>query len=104
MSERLSVLIPADMMKEIDEFQKVTNLDKSTLIRQLLKKSIREMKIEYALKAYTEEKVSFGKAAEISGLNIWDSSMKHTGVKLNLSSQLRMQNANYGEDAMNRNK
>ncbi len=72
MSERLSVLIPAEMMKEIDEFQKVTNLDKSTLIRQLLKKSIREMKIEYALKAYAEEKVSFGKAADIAGLNIWE--------------------------------
>ncbi len=60
------------MMKEIDEFQKVTNLDKSTLIRQLLKKSIREMKIDYALKAYAEEKISFGKAADIAGLNIWE--------------------------------
>ncbi len=59
-------------MKEIDEFQKVTHLDKNTLIRQLLKKSIREMKINYALEAYAEEKISFGKAADLAGLNIWE--------------------------------
>ncbi len=35
-------------------------------------KSIREMKIKYAIKAYTEEKVSFGKAADIARLNIWE--------------------------------
>ncbi len=30
------------------------------------------MKIDYALKAYAEEKISFGKAADIAGLNIWE--------------------------------
>ncbi len=40
--------------------------------KMIASKSIREMKIEYALKAYADEKVSFGIAAEIAGLNIWE--------------------------------
>ncbi|MHA1718822.1 MAG: UPF0175 family protein [Promethearchaeota archaeon] len=71
MSERLSIVIPKDMNDEIEELQKILKMDKSTLIRHLLSKSIEEIRIEAALKEYQNEKVSFGKASEIAGVNLW---------------------------------
>lgn len=71
MSERLSIVIPKDLNNEIEELQKILKMDKSTLIRHLLSKSIEEIRIETALNEYRNEKVSFGKASEIAGVNLW---------------------------------
>ena len=71
-SERISIVIPQELKEELDMLQRITQLDKSSLIRQLLRKSITELRIEQAIKAYEEGKVSFGKASEIAGLNLWD--------------------------------
>ncbi len=51
---------------------KMTQLDKSSLVRMLLRRSIRDIRIEQAIKAYVDGKVSFGKASEIAGLNMWE--------------------------------
>nr|MDO8114026.1 UPF0175 family protein [Candidatus Sigynarchaeota archaeon] len=71
-SERITIVIPPDLKGELEMLLKVTQLDKSSLIRQLLRKSIREIRIEQAIKAYEDGKVSFGKASEIACLNLWD--------------------------------
>ncbi len=72
MSERLSIVIPSELNKEIEKLQKVLEMDKSSTIRHLLLKSIREIKIETALDEYKKGKVSFGKASEIAGVNLWE--------------------------------
>lgn len=72
MSERLSIVIPSDLNDEIERLQKILKMDKSTVIRHLLSKSIQEVKIETALDEYKRGKVSFGKAAEIAGINLWE--------------------------------
>jgi len=46
MSERLSIVIPSEMINELEKLQKILKMDKSTVIRHLLSKSIRELKIE----------------------------------------------------------
>jgi predicted HTH domain antitoxin len=86
-SERISIVIPEEMKGEIEVLQKMTHLDKSSLIRQLLRKSIREFRIEEAIKAYEEGKVSFGKASEIAGLNMWEwiDEVHRRGVHMQLS-------------------
>ena len=71
MSERLSIAIPKKLKDELDFLQKLTHLDKSSLIRHLMSKSIEDMKIDIALEDYRQKKVSFGKAAEIAGVNLW---------------------------------
>jgi len=45
---------------------------KSTVIRHLLSKSIRELKIETTLDEYKKGKLSLRKAAELSGINLWE--------------------------------
>ncbi|MHA1490928.1 MAG: UPF0175 family protein [Promethearchaeota archaeon] len=72
MSERLSIVIPFELNKEIEKLQEILKMDKSTTIRHLFLKSIEEIKIETALDEYKKEKVSFGKASEIAGVNLWE--------------------------------
>lgn len=72
MSERLSIVVPSDMNKEIEKLQKILNMDKSTVIRHLLSKSIREFKIETAVNEYKKGKLSLGKAAELADINLWE--------------------------------
>lgn len=72
MSERLSILISSEMNKEIEKLQEILHLDKSSVVRQLLTKSIKEFKIEKALGEYQKGKVSFGKAVDIAGINYWE--------------------------------
>ena len=72
MSERVSIVIPSELNDEIEKIQKILRMDKSTVIRHLLLKSIQEIKIETALEEYKKGKISFGKASEIAGVNLWE--------------------------------
>lgn len=71
MSERLSLVIPKKLKKKLEGLQELTNLDQSSLIRQLLSTAVEAKSIEFAIKAYRDGKVSLGMAAEIAGINLW---------------------------------
>ncbi len=60
------------MKEEIDKLKEVYKEDQSSLIRRLLWKSIKQEKLELALKDYIEDKISLGKAAELANLSIWE--------------------------------
>ncbi|MDO9288749.1 MAG: UPF0175 family protein [Thermodesulfovibrionales bacterium] len=68
---RTNVMIDKNLLREIDEFAKVQEEDRSTAIRQLIKKSLSEERILIGIKRF-QEGVSFRKASEISGLNYWE--------------------------------
>ena len=72
MSERLSIVIPSEMNVDLEKLQKILKMDKSTVIRHLLSKSIREVKLETFLNEYRKGKLSLGKAAESAGVNLWE--------------------------------
>ncbi len=71
MGDKISIVIPNDLKKEIDDLRNLFKEEQSSLIRRLLWKSIAQEKLEYALKDYIDEKISLGKAAEIAGILIW---------------------------------
>jgi predicted HTH domain antitoxin len=89
MSERLSLIISSEMNDEIEKLQEILHMDKSSVIRQLLSKSIKELKKEKALEEYQKGKVSFGKAAEIADLNLWEfiDVCRKNNIQLNLSEE-----------------
>ena len=89
MSERLSIVIPSEMNEEIEQLQKILKMDKSTIIRHLLSKSIREVKIESMLEEYKKGKLSLGKAAELAGVNLWEfiELCRKSQIKLDLTEQ-----------------
>jgi predicted HTH domain antitoxin len=72
MVEKLSIIIPADMKKEIDEIKSRSLEDQSSLVRRLLRKSIAEEKLDIAIKDYVDDKISLGTAATFAGVSIWE--------------------------------
>jgi len=72
MGNKLSIVIPNKMKDEIDKLKEIYKEDQSSLIRRLLWKSIKQEKLELALKDYVEDKISLGKAAELANLSIWE--------------------------------
>jgi predicted HTH domain antitoxin len=69
--EKLSIVIPEDMKKEIEILRNRSMEDQSTLVRRLLRRSLAEEKLDLAIKDYLEDKISLGKAAEFAGVSIW---------------------------------
>jgi len=72
MTTTISTRLPRKEIKEIEKFAKEEELDKSTFIKRLLHKSLKEYKVEYAFRLYKEGKVSLWKAAELAEKSLWD--------------------------------
>jgi len=72
MTKRVSIVLSTRLLQDIEGLQKILNMDKSTTIRYLLDKSIKDVKIDFAVDAYKQGKISFGKAAEIAGVSLWE--------------------------------
>ncbi len=89
MSERLSIVVPSEMNDEIEQLQKILNLDKSTVIRHLLSNSIRNFKIDTAVDEYKRGKLSLGNAAELAAINLWEfiEILRKNQVELDLSAE-----------------
>ena len=87
MSERLSIVIPKALNEDLESLQDLLQVDKSTLVRMLLSRSIRELCVEHAIKAYTQGKVSFGKASGSAGLTLWEwmDELRREGVGMDFS-------------------
>jgi len=68
---RLTVLLDKEVLRSIDEFAKDMAEDRSTAIRQLIRKALAGEKIETAIDKF-QSGTTFRKAAEIAGLDYWD--------------------------------
>ncbi len=68
---RTNVMLDKELLQSIDEFAKTMDEDRSTAIRQLIKKGVSGEKVELAVKKF-QDGVPFRKAAEMAGLDYWD--------------------------------
>jgi hypothetical protein len=68
----ISVKIPKELKEEIVELMKDEGLEEGIALRKLLTIAISEWKKERALKMLTEGRISYLKAAEKAGMNVWD--------------------------------
>jgi len=68
----LAVRIPAEVEKELLEIIEQENLDKATVVRNLLEMGIAEWRKQTALDFLREGKVTFAKAAEMAKLSLWE--------------------------------
>ena len=64
-------MLDKELLQSIDEFAKTRDEDRSTAIRQLIKKAVSGEKVELAVKKF-QDGVPFRKAAEMAGLDYWD--------------------------------
>ena len=72
MTKILTTRAPDGLVREIEALAREENLDKSALIRRLLAQALQEKRKEKALELYRKGKVSFGKAASIAKISIWE--------------------------------
>ncbi|MBU2476505.1 UPF0175 family protein [Candidatus Micrarchaeota archaeon] len=70
MGKTITARIDDKEMKDLKMIEEDEKLDRSAIVRRLLGKSIKEWKIEKALKHYQEKKITIGKVAEITGLTL----------------------------------
>jgi len=68
----LAVRIPEKIEKDIREIIKEENLDKATVVRNLLEIGVAEWRKKTALDLLQKGKVTFAKAAEIACLSLWE--------------------------------
>ena len=68
----ISARIPDYIYKDIETFMKDEHLEKSASIRKLLAEGLEHWKKERALKLLEEGKTTFLKAAEMSGISVWE--------------------------------
>jgi len=78
--EAVTARLPRSMLKEVERLAEREKVDRSELIRRLLDFALGQKRIEEALEAYREGKVTLWKAAEIAGVSLREI-MELAGVK-----------------------
>jgi len=81
----LSVRMNESEAQQVDACAKQSGLDRSALLKQLIRTGLKQYKMEQAVRAYRAQEISLSRAAEIADIDIRDflSRMKTTGLELN---------------------
>jgi predicted HTH domain antitoxin len=84
---RTNVMLDKELLQSIDEFAETMEEDRSTAIRQLVKKAVSGEKVELGVKMF-QQGVPFRKAAEMAGLDYWDFQMELDKRNIPISSSI----------------
>jgi len=71
MTEAISARIPKELEEGVEEFMQAEKLEKSAAVRKLLWTGLQEWKQKKALELLERGEVTFTKAAEIAGVDVW---------------------------------
>lgn len=87
--ESVCVRIPEEVKREIEKVAEVEGLDRSTALRKVVEKGLKEWKIEIALRLLGEGKVTLWKASSIAGVSLWEmlDILETKGVSLPVSAE-----------------
>lgn len=79
--------VPTNMLEYIDLKAKYEHADRSTVLKQLLAKSIEEDRKDFAARLFKEKKVSLRKAAKIANISTSEmiEVLKEKGIELDYS-------------------
>jgi metal-responsive CopG/Arc/MetJ family transcriptional regulator len=70
--QTISVRIEANVLKELNRFEKRMCAGRSEIIRRLLLEAIANVKMKNALEDLKTGKISIGKAAQEADMNVWE--------------------------------
>lgn len=68
----LSTRLPPEEVRSLDELARQRGLDRSSMVKALLRRGLRETQIETAFEAFAKEEVTLSRAAEMAGLSVRD--------------------------------
>lgn len=84
MEEAVTAFLDVDTLKGVNMLSKEFHMDRSSIIKDLIREGL-ELKIrKRALELYTSRKISLQKAAEIMSISIWEmlDIVKREGIHL----------------------
>ncbi|MBI4219615.1 MAG: UPF0175 family protein [Chloroflexi bacterium] len=62
--------VPDDLAADLKRIEEIEHLDRSSAVRRLLYKAVRDWKLEYVSEQYRESRVTLEKAAEYAGVPV----------------------------------
>lgn len=68
----ISARLPEDLEADLEAYIEAENLDRSTAIRKLLAEGLEEWRTERAVERLAAGEVTFSRAAELAGMNVWE--------------------------------
>ncbi len=68
----ISLRLETDLVKKIEEASRLEDIEKSVIYRQAIKKGLKEILKELAIKLYVEEELTISGAANLSDMYIGD--------------------------------
>jgi len=71
MSEPITLRLPPQTAKKLQEIAKKEGKDRSTLIRELLENGVKQKSIQQAVELYRAGQVTAWKAAHLAGVSLW---------------------------------
>jgi len=81
----LSTRVSKSENDDLEFLSREAGLDRANLMKLFLRTGIRQMKMDLAVKAYVEERVSLSRAAEMAGVSLQDFLTRMPGNRLELS-------------------
>ena len=83
----LSLRLNADEVKLLDEAADHDGLDRSSLLKRLLRRGYADYRFEAACDAYRRSEVTLSRAAEMAGVSLYDllTRLQANGLQLNLT-------------------
>ena len=64
--------LPLELLSELELIEDVEQSDRSTTVRRLLSKAIRQWKFDHYVRLYGEGKLTMARAAREAGVSLWE--------------------------------
>ena len=84
----LSARVEEEEARKIDQLAAELGLDRGTLLRQMIRRGLREIVSQTALDAYRRGEVTLSRAAEIAGISLRDMLLRLSEESLELNYDL----------------
>ncbi len=70
MKSRVSLTIPNELLRSLDELARRKKMNRSELLNESVKLGVRELVVRFALEQYERGSISVGRAAETAGMGL----------------------------------
>lgn len=64
--------LPSELVRELELIEHVEQSDRSTTVRRLLSKAIRQWKLKHYARLYGDGKLTLARAARDAGVSLWE--------------------------------
>ncbi|MGH9339010.1 MAG: UPF0175 family protein [Acidobacteriota bacterium] len=64
--------LPEDLVRDLEKIERVEQSDRSTAVRKLLARAIRDWKLEHYARLYGDRKITLARAAREAAVSLWE--------------------------------